>query len=157
MYLYKKTVYRSTLMMLTLTGIILGWLLPSVSCACPKTIQAINPIGQKSEKIEPLCCLTCIKSQNCSCCTIHENLFDLNAKSINEKDCSCGLLTKNSIKSTLPLSNILNERYFKPQLKNPKTSPLVNSTNQLIFEKYGNDFYFTKVKSGFNLMHKHHK
>ncbi|NBY02804.1 MAG: hypothetical protein EBQ87_12610 [Planctomycetes bacterium] len=148
---YKKTVGRS-LIMLALAGIILGWFMPSISCACSKTQQFAIPLTKSHDNIESFCCLSCIESQNCSCCFINENHLNSKSNTISNRECRCEFHTHSLTKSILAISNIEYGRFFKPNfISQFKSLTLTNSNNQLIFEGYNKYFFVLKKPIFFNL------
>jgi len=116
--------------MLTLTSIVLGWLLPTVSCACCKDQLNIT-IAQKFDNLKPSCCGEGNDLHNCTCCTIDENHLDANLITVN--GCQCALHLKCVLEAKMVISEIPDSSNFKVQLnKYAHTFALFTNTDHYI-------------------------
>ena len=116
MIFYSKTIGRNILLTFTLISIVLGWSIPTISCACSNSTNI--SITQKLENLESSCCLKCKELRNCSCCTIDENQVVSISKSMSVTGCRCALHPNGLPSSKMLIPEIANALNLKPQLIN---------------------------------------
>jgi len=125
MIFYSKTIGRNILLTFTLISIVLGWLVPTISCACSNSSNI--SITQKLENLEPSCCLKCKELRNCSCCTIDENQVVSISNNMSVTGCQCALHSNGLPSSKMLIPEIANSLNLKPQLINCASTFLLNT------------------------------
>ena len=116
MIFYSKTIGRNILLTFTLISIVLGWSIPTISCACSNSTNI--SITQKLENLESSCCLKCKELRNCSCCTIDENQVVSISKSMSVTGCRCALHSNGLPSSKMLIPEIANALNLKSQTFN---------------------------------------
>jgi len=149
MYFYSETIVRNILLTFTLMSIVLGWSVPTISCACSNS--STLSITQKPENHESSCCLICKELRNCSCCTIHENQVVSISNSINATGCQCAFHSNGLPGSKLLISEIADSCNLKPQLFNAANTLSLNTNfNQALSRKNNNCSF--KIKDSTSLI-----
>jgi hypothetical protein len=134
MYFYTKTIVRNVLLTFTLMSIVLGWSIPTISCACSNSSNI--SVTQKLENPESSCCLICKELRNCSCCTIDENQVVSISNNMNATGCQCVLHSNGLPRSKMLISEIAGSCIIKPQLINgASTFSLNTNLNQALSRK----------------------
>lgn len=149
MIFYSKTIGRNILLIFTLISIVLGWLVPTFSCACSNS--STISITQKLENLESSCCLICKELRNCSCCTIDENQVVSISNIISATACQCVLHSNGLPSSKMLIPEIANTINLKPQLINgASTFSLNTNLNQALSKKI--DHCSFKIKDSNSLI-----
>lgn len=146
---YNKTICRNILLTFTLISIVLGWYVPTISCACSNS--STLSITQKLENLESSCCWKCKELRNCSCCTIDENQVVSISNIISATGCQCVLHSNGLPSSKMLISEIAQPLNLKPQLINSPNTLLLNTyLNQVSSRK--NDPCSFKIKDSTSLI-----
>ena len=146
---YNKIICRNILLTFTLMSIVLGWSIPTISCACSNSSNI--SITQKLENLESSCCLICKELRNCSCCTINENQVVSISNIISATGCQCVLHSNGLPSSKMLISEIAEPLNLKPQLINSPNTLLLNTyLNQVSSRK--NDPCSFKIKDSTSLI-----
>ena len=149
MYFYSETIVRNILLTFTLMSIVLGWSVPTISCACSNS--STLSITQKLENLESSCCWKCKELRNCSCCTIDENQVVSISNIISATGCQCVLHSNGLPSSKMLISEIAEPLNLKPQLINSPNTLLLNTyLNQVSSRK--NDPCSFKIKDSTSLI-----
>ncbi len=149
MYFYTKTIVRNVLLTFTLMSIVLGWSIPTISCACSNSSNI--SVTQKLENLESSCCWKCKELRNCSCCTIDENQVVSISNIISATGCQCVLHSNGLPSSKMLISEIAEPLNLKPQLINSPNTLLLNTyLNQVSSRK--NDPCSFKIKDSNSLI-----
>jgi hypothetical protein len=134
MYFYTKTIVRNVLLTFTLMSIVLGWSIPTISCACSNSSNI--SVTQKLENLESSCCLICKELRNCSCCTIDEYQVVSISNNMNATECQCILHSNGLPSSKMLIPEIAGSCIIKPQLINgASTFSLNTNLNQALSRK----------------------
>ena len=149
MIFYSKTIGRNILLTFTLISIVLGWSIPTISCACSNSSNI--SITQKLENLESFCCLKCKELRNCSCCTIDENQVVSISNNMSVTGCQCAFHSNGLPSSKMLISEIADSCIIKPQLINgANTFSLITNLNQALSRK--NDPCSFKIKDSTSLI-----
>ena len=146
---YNKIICRNILLTFTLMSIVLGWSIPTISCACSNSSNI--SVTQKLENLESSCCWKCKELRNCSCCTINENQVVSISNIISATGCQCVLHSNGLPSSKMLISEIAEPLNLKPQLINSPNTLLLNTyLNQVSSRK--NDPCSFKIKDSTSLI-----
>ena len=149
MIFYSKTIGRYILLNFTLISIVLGWLVPTFSCACSNS--STISITQKLENLESSCCWKCKELRNCSCCTIDENQVVSISNIISATGCQCAFHSNGLPGSKILISEIADSCNLKPQLFNGANAlSLDTNFNQVLSRKIDNCSF--KIKDSTSLI-----
>ncbi len=146
---YNKIICRNILLTFTLMSIVLGWSIPTISCACSNSSNI--SVTQKLENLESSCCWKCKELRNCSCCTIDENQVVSISNIISATGCQCVLHSNGLPSSKMLISEIAEPLNLKPKLINSPNTLLLNTyLNQVSSRK--NDPCSFKIKDSTSLI-----
>ena len=146
---YNKTICRNVLLTFTLMSIVLGWSVPTISCACSNSSNI--SITQKLENLESSCCWKCKELRNCSCCTIDENQVVSISNIMNATECQCAFHSNGLPSSKMLIPEIANALNLKLQLINgASTFSLNTNLNQALSRKI--DHCSFKIKDSNSLI-----
>jgi hypothetical protein len=149
MIFYSKTIGRNILLTFTLISIVLGWSIPTISCACSNSSNI--SITQKLENLESFCCLKCKELRNCSCCTIDENQVVSISNNMSVTGCQCAFHSNGLPSSKMLIPEIANALNLEPQLINGASNFSLNTNlNQALSRKI--DHCSFKIKDSNSLI-----
>lgn len=131
---YSKTIGRNTLLTFTLISIVLGWSIPTISCACANSTTI--SITRNHENLESSCCSKCKELRSCSCCTIDDDQLISISNIMSATGCQCVLHSNGLPGSKMLISKIANSCIIKPHLINgANTFSLITNLNQALSRK----------------------
>ena len=150
MNFYSKTIGRNILLTFTVISIVLGWFVPTISCACASAQSTIS-ITQKPGNMESSHCGQCKELRICSCCTIDENQVFSISNIMSATGCKCVLHSNGLPESKTLISEIADALNLKPQLINgANTFSLNTNLNQASSRK--NETCSFKIKDSTSLV-----
>jgi len=146
---HSKTIGRYILFTFTLISIVLGWSLPTISCACANSSNI--SITYKHDELESSCCWKCKELRNCSCCVIDENQVVSVSNIMSATGCQCVLHSNSLPSSKMLISEIAELLNLKPQLINSLDTLILNThLNQASSRK--NETCSFKIKDSTSLV-----